>query len=234
MNAPRTKRTSITLLVLALLGLGGCVRSAVPPDYALADSGHRLVRISFRGQTVSFRMRINGGPVCKFANGSFTNTMMGFRFQYGDIVVWEAVRDLKGQELSNPEGLSAWWFGYLEQVRASFYSINSDNIQDFFATPLYHWAAPFQKPRPLSSASFYCDGTVIGTGSAGLRALVDSFHQLERKGATVFLLAPRFRNEGDPNWLAGEQWSAWLQESGAGPQRWPAEILDFARMMDEQ
>ena len=235
MDTAHTKQIATTLLAVILLALGGCTRPPIPRDYAFAESGHRLVRISFRGQTGGFKMRINGGPVGKFANESFTNAMTAFRFQYGDIVVWEAVRDEKGKELSNPEGISTWWFGYLKQVRASFYSINAGVIHDFFQTPLYHWRASAVKPRLVSSASFFADGQLVGEGASGFRAML---HAFRREPHPTFILAPRIKNEGQASpWLAFGQLEEWAQESGAKAELeapdLPAELTDFARLMDD-
>jgi hypothetical protein len=233
MNPARTKQALMALLTVSMLAIGGCTERKRVQDYALADSGHRLVRVSFRGQKGSFRMRINGQPVEKFANASFTNTMMAFRFEYGDIVLWEAVRDERGREYSNPDELRKWWFDYLGQVRTSFYSINSDNIRDFFATPIYHWKAPFQKPRHLPDASFYCNGEGLGKGAPGFCAMLDSFES-KRKSDTPFTLAPRIKYEdGSADF---EQLLSWLEESGASAKYkviYPTEIVDFARGMDE-
>jgi hypothetical protein len=180
-------------------------------------------------------MRINRGSVCKSANNSFTNVMTAFRFQYGDLIVWEAVRDENGRELSNPEGISTWWFGYLKQVRPSFYSINQGVIHDFFQTPIYHWKAPADKPRPVSGASFYADGQVVGEGASGFRAML---HAFRGEPHPTFILAPRIKNEGQASpWLAVGQLDEWAQESGAGKElespALPWELTDFARLMDE-
>jgi hypothetical protein len=232
MNTSHAKLTAVTLLAAGLPALGG---PRVSRDYAVADSGHRLVRISFRGQSDSFRMRINGGPVLQFANASFTNTMTAFRFDYGDIIVWEAVRDEKGKELSNPEGISAWWCGYLKQVRASFYSINLGAIHDFFQTPIYHWMAPADKPRPVRGASFYADGQLVGKEASGFRAML---HAFRREPHPTFILAPRIKNEGQASpWLALGQLEDWAQESGdkaelESPDP-PWELTDLARLMDD-
>jgi hypothetical protein len=232
MNLAVTKRTLRGLLTASMLAIGGCTEHRTVQDYALSDSGHRLIRVSFRGQKGNFRMRINEGPVEKFANASFTNTMMGFHFEYGDIVLWEAVRDERGREHSNPPGISKWWFEYLGEVRTSFYSINSDCIRDFFATPIYHWKAPFQKPRHLPDASFYCNGVGIGKGAPGFCAMLDSFES-KRKSDTPFTLAPRIKNDGSEDF---EQLVEWLEESGASAKYkgiYPTSMMDFARLSDE-
>jgi hypothetical protein len=235
MNTSYKKQIAVTLLGVVLLAPGGCTGPQVSQGSAPADSGHRLVRISFRGQAGSFQMRINEGAVYELANESFTNAMRAFRFQYGDIIVWKAVRDEKGKELSNPQGISAWWFDYLKQVRASFYSINAGVIHDFFQTPLYHWRAPADKPRPVGSASFYADGRLMGRGAPGFRAMLHAFRS---EPHATFILAPRINNEGQASpWLAFGQLEEWAEESGAKAELespdLPWELTDFARLMDD-
>lgn len=235
MSMSHTKQITLTLVGVLMLTHGGCTRFRNSQEDAVLGSGHRLVRVSFRGQRDSFRMRINGGPVHKLANESFTNVMTSFGFQYGDIIVWEAVRDENGRELSNPGKISEWWFEYLKQVHASFYSINSTDIHDFFQTRIYHWRAPADKPRPASSASFYVDGQRVGEGTAGFREMLRSYR---REPHPTFILAPRIRNEGQASpWLAFDQLEKWAQESGVKTAfevpELPAELTDFARLMDD-
>ncbi|HEY5912879.1 MAG TPA: hypothetical protein VJA21_19990 [Verrucomicrobiae bacterium] len=223
---------TVVSAVLAL-GVAGCSTPTRAPDFAQGDAGHRLVRISFRGQNTTYKMRINEGPVRSFADTSFTNHMIAFRFEYGDIVVWEAVRDEHGKELSWPPGVSLWWIGQLERVRASHYCINSDNIKDFFSTPLYHWTAPFAKPRPLPDALFFCNGQKLGQGVSGFCAMLDSY-LAHRASDTPFTLAPRIQNEAD-DMEDLDQMCRWLRESGAEAKYggiYPSGITDFAREMD--
>lgn len=211
----------------------GCTGRSSFSNYDLNDSGHRLVRVSFKGQKGSFKIRVNAGPVQRLANSSFTNVMTAFRFQYGDIVVWEAVRDEHGREISEPHGVSSWWFAYIGTTRAAFYSINSDCIKDFLRTPLYHWTGPDKTPRPLATAAFYKDGGSIGQGQPGLRTVV-GLAQADPKPGTCFLLSPQFTTDPrDQPWPAMEQLDRWLAEAGVKESYLYAEENDFARMMKE-
>jgi hypothetical protein len=190
--------------------------------------------VSFKAQKACFRIRVDGAAVEELPNSSFTNVMTGFRFQYGDIVVWEAVRGEHGRETSEPEGISSWWFGYVGTTRAAFYSINSDCIQDFFKTPLYHWTGPDKTPRLLSTAAFYKDGKCIGKGQSGFRTMVE-FAEADRKRGTSFLLAPQFMTDPrDQPWPAMDQLDRWLAEAQVKGSYLYAEENDFARMMKEQ
>ena len=226
-------RMTVTLAFVSVLVTHGCTGRRAFNNYEMGDSGHRLVRVSFKGQKASFKVRVNSGPVERIANASFTNLMTAFGFQYGDIVVWEAVRDSHGRETSEPDGVSAWWFGYVEGTRAAFYSINSDNIDNFFKTPLYHWTGPEKTPRPLAAASFYKDGKCIGQGRPGFCAMVESAGVV-RKGA-AFLLSPNFTTDPlDQPWPATEQLDRWLTEAGVHTNSVYAVDIDFARMMNER
>jgi hypothetical protein len=230
------KRKIIGLKVLFLLAalLAGCIGATDRRTLVTDDTGHRLIRISFRDQTGTFRIRLNRGPVEQLGIPRFTNTITEFHLEYGDFVVWESGRNDRGLELSQPEGVSSWWSQHLTRVRASFYCIRTGDLHDFFRTPIYHWRAPADKPRPVSGAAFYADGQLVGEGASGFRALLCAFRKEPHR---TFILAPRIKNEGSASpWLAFEQLDAWAQESGAkdeleasGP---PAELLDFARLMD--
>ena len=230
----------MTTFLLATLALGilGCSQQGQVQTYRQNQSGHRLIRISFRGQHGSFRIRVNAGPIEKLGNTSFTNTMTGFHLEYGDIIIWEADRNEQGKELSWPPGISTWWEHYLAEVAASFYCINSDDISDYFSSPICHWKASRDKPRPLKDASFYADGGLIGQDSAGFRAMLDAV-QASGRSRAIFILAPRIKNEGQNSpWLAMEQLDAWAKEAGLGRQvekmGWPGEIMDFARFGDPE
>ena len=225
---------TVPAILSAVLLLGpGCTGHRLVQN-AAADSGHRLVRISFKDQKNGFRMRVNGGPVEKFPNTAFTNTMRGFRFEYSDIVLWEAVRNEQGAEVSEPQKVAEWWFNYLGIVRTAFYSINSDDIRDFFGSPIYHWRAPFQKPRPLPQATFYCNGKCIGQGPTGFSALLDEFLASKRSD-TPLTLAPRIKNEGENDLEDLDQMCSWLRESGVEAKYggiYPTGLTEFGRMMD--
>jgi len=97
---------SLSLVGCAIaLNCIGCGAGKGISTYAADQSGHRLVRVSFSGQRGNFRIRINDGPLEKVRNSYFTNIMTKFNFEYGAIVVWEAVRDERGKELTWPDDL---------------------------------------------------------------------------------------------------------------------------------
>ena len=219
------------------LVLSGCSR-VQPVDYSeLAPSGQRLIRLSFRGQHGTFRLRVNQYPIERLRNTTFTNVMTQLQLAYGDIVVWEDQRDASGKELTHPEDVSRWWFKHLDDVRASFYTIPSDTFSDFFAASIYHWKAPPGKPRPLQNAQFFTNGAALSQGAIGFQAMMDAIEHT--KSGPVVILAPRIRNEGQASpWIATDQLSAWAQDAGISPRfekilfsRY-AEFTDFARFGD--
>jgi hypothetical protein len=231
--------TASSLLAASLLALCGCVEPKTAQVPALGQSGHRLIRISFSSRSGDFRMRISGGPVETFADTSFTNTMIGLRLGYGDIAIWEAVRDERGEELIWSAGISAWWGSHLRGARASFYGMNSDSVSDFFTAPIYHATGPPDKPRPLTSAVFYTDGESLGTGAVGFRAMLRAMQA--QKSGWVFLLAPRIKNEGQESpWSQDDQELAWAKQAGVLDQFERVEygqrggLTDFARLADDQ
>ena len=235
------KSAFIILLSMGFLAMPvfcGCSHMQ-PVEYSkLAPNGQRVIRISFRGQHGAFRFRINQCPIEKLRNTDFTNVMTQLQLAYGDIVLWEDQRDESGKELTHPEDISRWWFKHLEDVRASFYTIPSDNFSDFFAAPIYHWKAPPGKPRPVQNAEFFVDGVAFGQGARGFQAMMDAIENT--KSGPVVILAPRIMNEGQASpWIAMDQLSVWAQDAGVG-QRFEniltsryAEFLDFARFGDE-
>lgn len=159
--------------------------------------------------------------------------MVSLRLEYGDIVLWEALRDGNGKELSWPGDLESWWFGYLTNLQSSWYCINSDNMPDFFASPVCYWKASRGKPRPLTNAVFYVDGRCLGTGAVGFRAMVETFHATDKPRAP-FILSPRIKNEGSASpGLALEQLDAWAEEVGI-PSSGVSGVMvdDFARTLD--
>lgn len=201
--------------------------------------GQRLIRVSFRGEHGTFRFRVNQRPIEKLRNVDFTNVMTKLQLAYGDIVVWEDLRDQAGKELTHPEDISTWWFKHLHDVRASFYTIPSDTFSDFFGGSIYHWKAPPDKPRPLLDAQFLVDGAALGQGARGFQAMVAAIEK--RRSGPVIIFAPRIKNEGQASpWIALGQLSAWAQEAGAGPRfekivtsRY-VEFEDFARLGDDE
>src|SRR3954462_12550712 len=96
------QRITIAALCAAVSTNSGCEQRSDISTYAADQHGHRLVRISFANGKGSFRIRVNEGPIEKIPNTSFTNIMARFAFEYGDIMVWEAVRDSNGKELTWP------------------------------------------------------------------------------------------------------------------------------------
>lgn len=230
-----------TLMVVGLLVLpvfSGCANKENTQLYASAPSGQRVVRVSFRGERIFFRIRINQNPVERLRVSEFTNVMTHLQLAYGDIVVWEDKRDDKGRELTHPDDISKWWFRHLEEVRASFYSISSDNVTDFFATPIYHWLAPAEKPRPLSDATFFVDGLNLGRGSNGFRVMIEAIES--KKEGWLYIVAPRIKNEGQASpWIAENQLTSWADEARM-QKRFEkilfgqyGGLLDFARLMDK-
>lgn len=235
------KFTIITLKAVSLLAIlvtSGCSNPDRARVSVSAPSGQRVIKVSFRGQRESFRLRINRNAVEKLRNVDFTNVMTRLHLDYGDIIVWEDQRDERGRELSQPDGISKWWSNYLPQVRASFYSINSDTITDFFATPIYHWKAPSEKPRPLHDTIFFADGATLGQGSSGFHMMLDTIEG--QKSSRVFIVAPRIKNEGYASpWIADDQLLAWAQDAGMLAQfekiffeRYGG-LTDFAKLMDD-
>lgn len=225
----------ISFGLLLILAFSGCNTREPERPSMLGASGQRVIKMSFRGQHNSFRMRVNQGPIEKLKNADFTNVMTQLKLDYGDIVVWEAQRDEGGKELSQPWDISTWWFKHLEKVRASFYCINSDNVADFFATPIYHWESTPEKPRPLNNATFLVDGVALGRGLEGFRLMLDAI-DVQRSGP-VFILAPRIKNEGEASpWIADDQLLGWAEDAGLAPRfkkiRY-SELTDFARFADE-
>ena len=222
-------------MVMALFG--GCGRTELPDFSKVAPSGQRIIKISFRGQSRAFRLRINQYPVEKLRNTDFTNVMTRLQLAYGDVVIWEDQRDKSGKELTHPENISRWWFKHLEGVRASFYSISSDTVSDFFTTPIYHWKAPSDKPRPLQDAMFFVDGVALGQGVRGFQAMMDAIEST--KSGPVIIVAPRIKNAGQASpWIAEGQLSTWAQDAGVSPRfekiltsRYVG-LLDFARFGD--
>jgi hypothetical protein len=76
------------------------------------------------------------------------------------------------------------------------------------------------------------DGEQVGVGAAGIRAMIGAFQHDRHPG---FVLTPRIKNEGSASpWIAQDQLAAWVEEAGLKPQTWPGEIVDFARMMDDE
>jgi hypothetical protein len=122
-------------------------------------------------------------------------------------------------------------------VHASSYDIRSDNVADFFAVPIYHWKAPFEKPRPLEDASFFVDGVTLGRGRSGFQALMEN---IEASSGPVFILAPRIKNEGQASpSIAEGQLTDWAA-AAAMTQRFEkiyfsryGGLMDLARFMDE-
>lgn len=234
------KSSFIILLLVGLLAMPvifGCNRVHPIKYDKVAQSGQRLIRVSFRGQHGTFWLRINQQPIEKLRNADFTNVMTQLQLAYGDIVVWEDQRDERGKELTHPEDISKWWFEHLNHVRASFYTIPWDTFPDFFAGPIYHWKAPPGKPRPLQDAQFFIDGVALGQGAKGFQAMMDAIDKT--KSGPVVILAPRINNEGQASpWIASGQLSAWAQDAGTSPRfekilfsRY-VEITDFARFGD--
>ena len=239
MKSNNSALTASSLLAASLLALCGCAEPKTAQVPSFDETGHRLIRLSFSSRRGDFRMRISGGPVETFADTSFTNTMIGLRLEYGDIAIWEAVRDERGKELSWPAGISAWWDSHLRGVRASSYCMNSDSVSDFFTTPIYHWTAPRNKPRPLTSAVFYADGESLGTGAVGFRAMLRAVQA--QKSGWVFLLAPRIKNKGQESpWSQDDQELAWAEQAGVLDQFERVQygqrggLTDFARLADDQ
>jgi hypothetical protein len=235
MNWLASIRLTIGLLALPLLL--SCAEVRPVEDSKVSSSGHRLIRVSFRDQRETFRLRVDQHPVKELKNADFTNVMTRLRLAYGDIVVWEDKRDAQGRELTHPQDISSWWFAYLHDVRASFYTMPWHTFPDFFAASIYHWKAPEAKPRPLDDAQFYVDGVAFGKGERGFQEMMDAA-QKAKSGPIVFL-APRIKNEGQASpWIAVDQLSSWAQDAGVGSQferiltsRF-TEFLDFARFGD--
>lgn len=232
---PVWREWALVLAICVTVSLNpGCRGRADVANYAADQRGHRLVRISFSGQEGSFRIRVNEGPVERVRNTSFTNIMTKLDFEYGDIVVWEAVRDPRGKELTWPRDLDLWWITHLDRVRASYYCINSDNIKTIFSSPIYHWKAVAARPRPLKDATFYRNGVSIGQGFSGLCSMLDAV-QDNRKSDIPFMLAPRIKHapwEGTTD----QVWT-WMDEAGVAAKYpahgWPGELQDFASINDD-
>jgi hypothetical protein len=149
----------------------------------------------------------------KLKNTAFTNTMTQLHLAYGDIVVWEVQATKTGVELAHSDDIPNWWFKYLKDVPASCYVVRSDDVSDFFATPIYHWKAPRGKPRPLQDSTFFVDGVALGQGARGFQMMMDTIE--DTKSRRVFILAPRIKNEGQASpWIAMDQLSAWAQDAG--------------------
>lgn len=228
----------VSIGLILMLAFTGCSTTQTGRPSVLVGSGHRVIKVSFRGLHNSFRMRVNQQPIVKLKNANFTNVMTRLNLEYGDIVVWESKRDESGKELSQPMEISVWWFKHLERVRASFYGINSDNVADFFGTPVYHWESTPEKPRPLNNATFRVDGLMLGRGANGFRLMLDAIDA--QKFRRVFILAPRIKNEGQASpWIADDQLFAWAEDSGSSARFKKiffgrcVGLLDLARFGDE-
>jgi hypothetical protein len=234
-------KLSFTILLsvgfLVILVHCGCTHLQPIDVSTLAPNGQRIIRVSFRDQNDTFRLRINQYPVQKLKNTDFTNVMTQLQLVYGDLVVWEDQRDESGKELTHPGAISKWWNKRLKDVRASFYTIPSDMFSDFFAGPIYHWKAPSSEPRPLQNAQFFVDGLTFGQGSRGLQAMMVAIEN--QKSGPVVIFAPRIKNEGQASpWIAEDQLSTWAQQSGVGSRfeklltsRYVG-FTDFARLGD--
>jgi hypothetical protein len=211
----------------------GCGAKKASSSHALDHKGHRLVRISFSGERNAFKMRVDEGPIEKIQNTSFTNVMTSLDFVYGDIVMWEAVRNASGAEQTWPSDLNLWWLTYLSHVRASYYGINSDNIRNFFNSPIYHWYGPPDLPRPLKEASFYKDGKLLGKDTAGLSTMLGDFLKVKNND-TPFILPPRFKRFGNDPF--DDQVDNWIGEAGLTNRFaaccWGGRVDDWAKDMD--
>jgi hypothetical protein len=224
-------------LVAIVMLICGCQKNSVPLNSA-SSSGHRLIKISFKGQHGSCRLRINRQPIERIRNSDFTNAMTRLHLEYGDIVVWEAEQNESGKELSWPETVKKWWYKHLETTQASFYSISSDRIEDFFATPIYHWKAKPERERPLPDSNFYVDGNSCGNGRLGFVAMLAAIDS--QKSGEVFIVAPRIKNEGSASpWIASGQLTTWAEEAGVSARfekilfgRY-TDLTDFARLNDD-
>gem|GEM_PF-4560735 len=180
-------------------------------------------------------MRINQQPVQKLGNTEFATSMIQLNLTYGDIVVWGDQRDEKGRELSQPDEISRWWFKYLKNARASYYSM--PHKKDFFSTPIFHWLAPFEKPRPITGATFFVNGRSFGRGSDGFHKMMDEIDAM--KIGPVLIFAPRIKNEGQSSpRIAEDQLLAWAKDAAVETQfekllvsRY-AGFMDFGRFMD--
>jgi hypothetical protein len=215
--------------------LNGCANSKQPLLVSNAENQPRVVRVSFVGHRGSFQMRVNQQQIQKFGNTNFADLMIQLNLGYGDIVVWADQRDKSGKELSQPDDISKWWFQYLKKAKASSYSMPVDTR--FFSTPIYHWLAPFEKPRPLTEATFFVDGDLLGHGQGGFKKMIE---EIEGKSGEVLIFAPRIKNEGQASpWIAQGQLVTWSKDAGLDSRfdklftSRVVEFTDFARFMDD-
>ncbi len=196
-----------------------------------------MVRISFIGQSDSFRIRVDQEPTQKFRNAELSNIIAQLDdLGYGDIVVWEDQRNDSGRELSHPKVVTDWWFKYLKQSRCSFYSI--PQRKDFFSAEFIHWVAPFSGPRPLSDAEFFINGERLGGGPLGFQNMIKRIEAMKFHSVPIF--APRVKNEGQESpWIAFEQLFSWAKEAGLAKEFDSiaydrlAEFTDWGRFMDD-
>lgn len=150
---------------VAYLGLIGCASQRCPSS----------VKLSFSSDSTMVKIGINGKPPEQMLTLVVTNHLMKMRLVYGDVVMLE--RPQTTAPLAT-KYMIEWLTKFCEANRVALYVHQSLAVTNgIFSVPLYHWVAPYEKPRSMTNASFYLEGRLLGKGTVGFNSLLKSIER---------------------------------------------------------
>lgn len=137
----------------------------------------RIVRLMPNDTQTKWRFDINcGANRGVVAFGDLTNKLVGLRLHHGDVVLI----------VNSPGEPNRSLLYYLDSNKVATYLYSSRKIPDIFSVPIYHWVAPFDDPRNLDEATFFREGTFLGTSMLGYTNMI---HEIQNtRTGYIFIL----------------------------------------------
>lgn len=150
---------SAMFLIMALSGLG-----------CRSNPEARLLRMGFDQSSQQWHLTVDPGRITELiSTADLTNHLTSLHLHHGDIIVLGTTPDRKDLALT-------WTWNWLSSVcetnGVAVYLYAPRPPSRVFSIPVFHWITPFENPLTSEHASFFANGSFIGTGSEGLQKVL--------------------------------------------------------------
>jgi hypothetical protein len=148
----------------------------------------RVVRVALEADRTDCRLSVNGANRSGSLSGSqLTQKLALLRLHHGDVMLLGFPRAEGSTPAKNTKG---WLLGFCQSNNVSVYlMLEPFPGVDMFSVRTYHWTAPHDDPFDLASASFFCEGRLVGRSTNGFEGML---HQIAHdRPKQIFILGSR-------------------------------------------
>lgn len=166
------------IIVVGLLCCSHCYCADAP----------RVVRLMPEKNSRDWRMSVNSSVTNSVvADKDLTNVLGRLSLHHGDLILFGGFP--RAMESSKKLATWTWLSRTCDSNQVAAYSYGwypSDAAaKKIFTAPVFHWVAPFNDPRTMNTASFYCDGRFLGDALGGFEKVLDELRRSRPKQAFI-------------------------------------------------